>query len=161
VEVPAHDIEAPARAVEVAGGAAAAAPAAPTTSAGTSRKRKRAFSSLRKGVALRGVACPTGGDVILCFCVCRVTPTVPPLALAKVLRTDASVPTRRRSSRATRAAAVTAVAASGSSQGAAKASRPRPVTPPTGPQPAVAEARRAPAVTEAQQTTAASETVDG
>jgi hypothetical protein len=33
--------------VEVAGIEAAAAPAAPTTSAGTSRKRKRAFSSLR------------------------------------------------------------------------------------------------------------------
>jgi hypothetical protein len=33
--------------VEVIGGAAAAAPAAPTMSAGTSRKRKRAFSSLR------------------------------------------------------------------------------------------------------------------
>jgi hypothetical protein len=33
--------------VEVAGGAAEAAPAAPTTSAGASRKRKRAFSSLR------------------------------------------------------------------------------------------------------------------
>jgi hypothetical protein len=37
----------PARVVEVVGGAAEAAPAAPTTSAGTSRKRKRAFSSLR------------------------------------------------------------------------------------------------------------------
>jgi hypothetical protein len=36
-----------ARAVEVAGGAVAAAPATPTTSAGASRKRKRAFSSLR------------------------------------------------------------------------------------------------------------------
>jgi hypothetical protein len=39
--------EAPARTTEVAGGAVAAAPAAPATSAGTSRKRKRAFSSLR------------------------------------------------------------------------------------------------------------------
>jgi hypothetical protein len=33
--------------MEVVGGAAAAALAAPTTSVGTSRKRKRAFSSLR------------------------------------------------------------------------------------------------------------------
>jgi hypothetical protein len=33
--------------VEVAGGVAAAAPAVPTMSAGTLRKRKRAFSSLR------------------------------------------------------------------------------------------------------------------
>jgi hypothetical protein len=33
--------------VEVAGGVAAAAPAAPTMSAGASRKRKQAFSSLR------------------------------------------------------------------------------------------------------------------
>jgi hypothetical protein len=33
--------------VEVAGGAAAAAQAAPTMSAGVSRKRKRAFFSLR------------------------------------------------------------------------------------------------------------------
>jgi hypothetical protein len=37
----------PARVVEMVGGAVAAAPAAPATSAGTSRKRKRAFSSLR------------------------------------------------------------------------------------------------------------------
>jgi hypothetical protein len=43
----ARDAEAPARVAEMVGGAAAAAPAAPATSAGTSRKRKRAFSSLR------------------------------------------------------------------------------------------------------------------
>jgi hypothetical protein len=43
-EMPACAAEVPVRAVEAAGGAAAAAPA---TSAGTSRKRKRAFSSLR------------------------------------------------------------------------------------------------------------------
>jgi hypothetical protein len=35
------------RVVEAAEGAAATAPAAPATSAGTTRKRKRAFSSLR------------------------------------------------------------------------------------------------------------------
>ena len=44
-EAPAHEAEAPARAVEMAGGAAAAVPAAPASSAGTSRKRKHAFSS--------------------------------------------------------------------------------------------------------------------
>jgi hypothetical protein len=37
----------PARAAEMIGGAAAVVLAAPATSAGTSRKRKRAFSSLR------------------------------------------------------------------------------------------------------------------
>jgi hypothetical protein len=51
-EAPARAVEhvraaEPARTVEVAGGVAAAAPAAPTTSAAASRKRKRAFSSLR------------------------------------------------------------------------------------------------------------------
>jgi hypothetical protein len=78
-----------------------------------------------------------------------------PLAPAKVLREDASIPTRRRSSRALRAGGGTTAAASGGSQGAAEASRPRLVTSPTGPQPAVAEVRRAPAVVEAQQATAA------
>jgi hypothetical protein len=38
------------------------------------------------------------------FCVRRVAPTVPALAPTKALRSDASVPTRRRSSRAPRAA---------------------------------------------------------
>jgi hypothetical protein len=58
-EAPARAVEAPvraaeparvvesARAVEVVGGAAAAVAAVPMTSAGTSMKRKRAFSSLR------------------------------------------------------------------------------------------------------------------
>jgi hypothetical protein len=46
-EASARAAEAPARAVERAGGAAAVAQAAPATSAGTSRKRKRAFSSSR------------------------------------------------------------------------------------------------------------------
>jgi hypothetical protein len=64
-----------------------------------------------------------------------------PLAQAKVLRTGASVPTRRRSSRGTRAAARTAATASGGSQDAADASGPRPVTSTTEPQQAVAEAR--------------------
>jgi hypothetical protein len=59
-EVPARATEAPVRTVEAlvrtaeptcvaeaVGGAAAVTPAAPTTSVGASRKRKRAFSSLR------------------------------------------------------------------------------------------------------------------
>jgi hypothetical protein len=45
-EAPVHEAEPP-RAAEVVRGAAAAPPAAPATSAGTSRKRKRAFSSQR------------------------------------------------------------------------------------------------------------------
>jgi hypothetical protein len=51
-----HAAEAPARAagpahaMEMAGGAAAVAPAAPATSAGTSRKRKHAFSSSRSKI---------------------------------------------------------------------------------------------------------------
>jgi hypothetical protein len=93
--------------------------------------------------------------VTLCSRVCRVTPTVPPLAPAKVLRADASVPTRQRSSRATRVAVGTAAAASGGSRGVAEASRPRLVTSPTGLQPAVAEARQAPAAAEARQVTEA------
>jgi hypothetical protein len=46
-EAPERVSEAPTHAVERAGGAAAVAQAAPATSAGTSRKRKRAFSSSR------------------------------------------------------------------------------------------------------------------
>jgi hypothetical protein len=46
-EVSVRAAGAPTRAVEAARGAAAVAPAAPATSAGTSRKRKRAFSSSR------------------------------------------------------------------------------------------------------------------
>jgi hypothetical protein len=46
VEAPVREAEPP-RAAELVGGAVAATPAAPTTSAGTSRKRKQAFSSLR------------------------------------------------------------------------------------------------------------------
>jgi hypothetical protein len=57
-------------------------------------------------------------------------PTGPPLAPAKVLRVDASVPTRRRSSRAPRAG-VSAVATAGeSSQGTTEASRPQLVASP-------------------------------
>jgi hypothetical protein len=74
-----------------------------------------------------------------------------PLAPAKVLRADASVPTRRRSLRATRAAVGTAVTASGGSQDAAKAPGPRPATSTTEPQQAVAKARRAPGAAEARQ----------
>jgi hypothetical protein len=57
-----------------------------------------------------------------------------PLAPAKVLRVDAFVPTRRRSSRATRAAVSTAVTASRRPRNAAEASGPRPVTPTMEPQ---------------------------
>jgi hypothetical protein len=39
----------------------------------------------------------------LCFCVCRVAPTVPTLAPAKALRSDASMPMRQCLSRAPRA----------------------------------------------------------
>jgi hypothetical protein len=49
----------------------------------------------------------------------RVAPTVPPLAPAKVLRSDAAVPTRRCSSSASRATASTTTAASRDSRGAA------------------------------------------
>jgi hypothetical protein len=50
-----------------------------------------------------------------------------PLAPAKVLRADASVPTRRHSSRVPRAGASTTATASGASRGAAEASGSRPV----------------------------------
>jgi hypothetical protein len=80
---------------------------------------------------------------------------VPPLAPAKVLRTDASVPTRRRSLRAPRAGVSTAAAAGESSQGAAEASRPRPADRPVVPQPAAVEERRAPVAVEAQPVVAA------
>jgi hypothetical protein len=65
-----------------------------------------------------------------------------PLAPAKVLRADASVPTRQRSSRATRAAVSMTATASGGSQDASEASRPRLVTSTTEPQQTVVEARR-------------------
>jgi hypothetical protein len=74
-----------------------------------------------------------------------------------VLRADASIPTRPRSSRAPRVGASAAATASESSRGAAEASRPRLVTSSAAMQPAVAEARRAPAVVEVQQATAATE----
>jgi hypothetical protein len=85
------------------------------------------------------------------FLVCRVrrvAPTVPPLAPAKVLRTDAIVPTRRRSSRALRAATSTAPAASGGSQSAAEATEPQPVATATAPHPAAVEAQQSAAVVE-------------
>jgi hypothetical protein len=53
-----------------------------------------------------------GGCLISHFHVHRVAPTVPPLAPAKVLRSDAAVPTRRRSSWAPRVAESTTTAAS-------------------------------------------------
>jgi hypothetical protein len=93
----------------------------------------------------------------VCFHFRKVVPTVPPLAPAKVLRADASVPTRRRTSRAPRAGASTAATASESSQGAAEASRPQLVVSPAEPQPAVAEGREAPVVVEAQRAMAMDE----
>jgi hypothetical protein len=146
-EAPVRASGAFARAVEMAGGAA---PAAPATSAGTSRKRKRAFSSSRLGIIFRGVACPMGENLTVCLHFCRAVPTVPPLAPAKVLREDGSIPTRRCSSRAPRAGPSEAATASASSQGAAEVSRPQPVVSPTRPQPAVAEERQAPVVLEAE-----------
>jgi hypothetical protein len=83
-----------------------------------------------------------------------VVPTVPPLAPAKVLRTDTSIPTRRRSSRPSRAGASTA-AAGESPQGPAEASRLRPADQPAMAEPAVAEERPAPAVVGTQAAAAA------
>jgi translation initiation factor IF-2 len=79
---------------------------------------------------------------------------VPPLAPAKVLRTDASIPTRRRSSRASRAGAST-TAAGESSQGAVGAPRPRPADQPAAAQLAATEGRPAPAIVWTQATAAA------
>jgi hypothetical protein len=45
-----------------------------------------------------------GWSSVSCLCVRRVVPTVPALAPTKALRSDASVPMRRRSSRAPRVA---------------------------------------------------------
>jgi hypothetical protein len=73
-----------------------------------------------------------------------------PLAPAKVLRADASVPTRRRSSRAPRAGASTVATASGALRGEAEASGTRPATSTVEPQRAVAEACQELAVAEAQ-----------
>jgi hypothetical protein len=75
-------------------------------------------------------------------------PTVPPLAPAKVLRTDALIPTRRRSSRGSRQG--TSAAAGTSSQGPAEASGARPADQPAAAQPEVAGGRPAPVATEAQ-----------
>jgi hypothetical protein len=76
---------------------------------------------------------------------------VPPLVPAKVLRTDAAVPTKRRSSRASRAAASTAAAASGDSRGAAELSELRPAATTTEPLPVAAEAQQAATIAEPQQ----------
>jgi hypothetical protein len=75
-------------------------------------------------LSFREVACLIGGDLTVCSCLRRVVPTVPPLAPAKVLRADASIPTQRRSSRAPRAGSSAVATAGESSQGAAEASRP-------------------------------------
>jgi hypothetical protein len=75
---------------------------------------------------------------------------VPPLAPAKVLRTDAAVPTRRRSSRASRVAAITATAVSDGSRGAAKLLEPRSAATTTEPLPVAAEPSQAAAVVEPQ-----------
>jgi hypothetical protein len=49
----------------------------------------------------RGVPVSRGRSLVSYLCIHGVTSTIPALALAKALRSDASVPTRRRSSRAT------------------------------------------------------------
>jgi hypothetical protein len=67
-----------------------------------------------------------------------------------VLRTDAAVPTRWRSSRASRAAASTATATSGGSRGAAELSEPRLAVTTTELLPVAAEAQQAAAVAEPQ-----------
>jgi hypothetical protein len=76
---------------------------------------------------------------------------VPPLAPAKVLRTDTVVPTRQRSSRASRAAVSTATAAGDGSRGAAELSEPRPAATTVEPLPVAAEAQQAGAIAEPQQ----------
>jgi hypothetical protein len=59
------------------------------------------------------------GPEVSCSRVRRVASAVTPLALARVLRTDAVVPTRRRSSRASRTATSRAAAESSGSHDAA------------------------------------------
>jgi hypothetical protein len=76
---------------------------------------------------------------------------VPPFAPAKVLRTDAAVPTRQRSSRASRAAASTATVASDGSRGVVDLSEPRLAATTTEPLPVAAEAPQVAAVAEPQQ----------
>jgi hypothetical protein len=73
-----------------------------------------------------------------------------PLAPAKVLRADASIPTRRRSSRAPQAGASTVATTSRASRGAAKASGSRLATSTVEPRQAAEEARQEPAMAEAQ-----------
>jgi hypothetical protein len=76
---------------------------------------------------------------------------VPPLAPAKVLRSDAAVPTRWRSSRASRAAASTVTAVSGDSRGAAEVSETQPAVTTTEPPRVAAEAQQAVTVAEPRQ----------
>jgi hypothetical protein len=75
-----------------------------------------------------------------------------PLAPAKVLRADAYIPTRRRSSRAQRAGASTAARVREASRGVAEAeaSGSRLATPTVEPQRSAVETRQEPAVAEAQ-----------
>jgi hypothetical protein len=65
-----------------------------------SMKRKWGFSSLRWAALPPCVFDLKGLMLTLVFPVRRVTPTIPALALAKVLKSEAFVPTRRRSPRA-------------------------------------------------------------
>jgi hypothetical protein len=74
-----------------------------------------------------------------------------PLAPAKVVRSDAAVPTKRRSSTASRATVSTAAAASGDSRGAAEVSEPQPAATTMEPLPVAVEAQQAVAVAEPQQ----------
>jgi hypothetical protein len=81
------------------------------------------------------------GPKISCLRVRRVASAVPPLASAKVLRTDAVVPTRRRSSRASRTAVSTVTAATSGSRDAAGPSEPQPAATTLEPLPVAAEAQ--------------------
>jgi hypothetical protein len=76
---------------------------------------------------------------------------MPPLAPAKVLRSDVVVPTRRRSSRASRAAASTATAASGDSRGVAEVTELQPAATTTEPPRVAAEAQQVASVAESRQ----------
>jgi hypothetical protein len=104
VEEAVRAAEAPTSAAGVSASAAAATTGAVVTPPEPSRKRKRGFSSLREVAFFPSAPNFEGLELSFMFCIRRVALTVPALAPAKALRSDASVPTRRRSSRAPRTA---------------------------------------------------------
>jgi hypothetical protein len=91
------------------------------------------------------------GPKVSCLRVRRVASAVPPLAPAKVLRTDAVVPTRRRSSRASQTAVSSMTAATSGSRDAAGPSEPQPVATNLEPLPVAAEAQQAATATDLPQ----------